>query len=200
MIARGTRVGGRVETPGSLRIDGRVEGAVSAGDRVVIAASGVVISEIQAREVEVHGIVIGNVTAEALVIVGDGGRVVGDVRAPEVEVGANAQIEGKVDRGALEPEGSPDGLPAVNRPTLRLRAPIRRPGPPSVTLADDGGPELPALVRAPADDDEADTHAGARADEDRDTRPMPALDPAGPPRRPRLSPRARLVPRKGNGE
>lgn len=181
VIARHARVSGRVETPGSLRIDGRVEGVVHAADRVLVSRSGVAISEIEARFVEIRGVVIGNVHAEVRIDVYEGARVVGDLVAPSVDLDASATIEGRIDRGPAKEEAPPVAAAAETAPlrpdrqTLRLREPIRRPARPVEEAA---APELPAI-------------AGSGA-------PAVAADPvrAPVPRLPRLSPRARLVPRK----
>jgi cytoskeletal protein CcmA (bactofilin family) len=175
LVARHARVSGRVETPGSLRIEGRVEGMVRAADRVVIGRTGVAISEIEARFVEIRGVVIGNVSAEVRIDVHEGARVVGDLVAPNVDLDAGATIEGRVDRAVpAEPAAEPPRAAAgAERQTVRLRHPVRRPTRPDL---EHDVPELPALRgEAPAVDDDPRKTA---------------------PRLPRLGSRARLVPRK----
>jgi cytoskeletal protein CcmA (bactofilin family) len=102
LIAKRTRVGGRIETDGDVVVEGRVEGAVVAAGRVTIAESGMAVAQIQAARVEVEGVVIGDVVATERIGVAAGARVVGDLRAPEVSLASGAVVEGKVDRRAAD--------------------------------------------------------------------------------------------------
>jgi hypothetical protein len=118
-----------------------------------------------------------------------GARVVGDLRAPEVELAAGATIEGRVDRDAPR---APEP-PRAERPTLRARAPLRRP-----TLPPIGAEERSAPVDADAADTTPEPVAAARPTRPEPPAPgPPAPESPAPPRFPRLSSRVRLVPRRG---
>jgi len=170
VVARHARINGRIDVDGPLLVEGRIEGTIRA-TVITVAASGVVLAEIQAEVAEIHGVVIGNVLASERIEVLAGARVVGDLRAPEVALAAGATIEGKVDRA---PPAAPE--PTLDeRPTLRARGPLRRPQRPGVMVADSGPAELPAL----AGDGAAPLSGG------------------GPPRLPRLPSRARVTTRRG---
>src|SRR5438093_10955387 len=56
-------VRGDVETDGTLRVDGRLDGSIRRADIVVIGEGATVVGDISAREVIVGGSVQGNVTA-----------------------------------------------------------------------------------------------------------------------------------------
>jgi cytoskeletal protein CcmA (bactofilin family) len=165
VVARRTKVGGRIETEGSVLVEGRVEGSIRAGDTIVVAPSGLVIAEVEGETVEVRGIVIGNVTATRRVEVTAGARVVGDLRSPEIAVAAEATVEGRIERTG-SPRGPRTPVPSRDpRPTLRLR-------PPSIV------PVAPA--EAPTD-------------------PGGIVSGSSVPPVPRLTARARIVPRRGEG-
>src|SRR5205085_8594597 len=56
-------VRGDIETEGTLRVDGHLEGSIRRADIVVIGTGATVVGDISAREVIVGGSVQGNVTA-----------------------------------------------------------------------------------------------------------------------------------------
>ena len=60
-LGEGTYVEGTVEAKGSIRIDGRVKGAVRAGDTLTIGAKGEVSGEIHARMAVVGGKIDGDI-------------------------------------------------------------------------------------------------------------------------------------------
>jgi cytoskeletal protein CcmA (bactofilin family) len=147
VVARRTKIGGRIETEGTVLVEGRVEGSIRAADTVVIAQSGLVIAEVEGGTVEVRGIVIGNITATRRIAVTPGARVVGDLRGPEIAVAADATVEGKIDRtgGARTPKAPSAREP---RPTLRLRPPTLHPVAPAEAPTDPGPAEpIPGIPR-----------------------------------------------------
>jgi cytoskeletal protein CcmA (bactofilin family) len=119
------RFSGKLETPGHVVLEGRIEGQIHAGERVTVAQSGVAVAEIFARRVEISGVVIGNITADEGIAILAGARVVGDLRAPEVMVDSAATLDGKVDRIPAAP-------PSSTKQTLQqVVAPLVKPGPES---------------------------------------------------------------------
>lgn len=162
LIARRTRVTGRIETHGDVMVEGRIEGSIVAGGCVTVGVSGVAVSDIHTGRAVVLGIVIGNIEASERIDVAASARIVGDVRSPLVSVASPATIEGRVDEletGAppVSPSGSHPTGPApqavvasgqvstsgtipTTRPTLKIRgAAMVRPAPP------DAGTDLTPL-------------------------------------------------------
>jgi cytoskeletal protein CcmA (bactofilin family) len=140
LIARRTRVAGRIETHGDVVVEGRTEGSIVAAGCVTVGVAGVAVSDISAARAVVLGIVIGNISASERVDIAGSARVVGDVCCPTVSVAAPAAIEGRVDEVAppllpssqQAPAVAPAPQPAVAtaaqppagqppRPTLRIR-------------------------------------------------------------------------------
>ena len=79
VIAAGLKIVGDVETAGTLKIEGTVQGSIRGARQVIVGRSGVIQGDIQAEEIVI------------------GGRVVGTVNASErVEIQANSVIEGDV--------------------------------------------------------------------------------------------------------
>jgi cytoskeletal protein CcmA (bactofilin family) len=88
-IGRGALIRGEVESPGDLLIEGRVFGAVRAGDTV-----------------KVEGRVEGPIAARSIVLASTA-EVTGELRAESVAIEEGATFEGRIDmvidEGELEP-------------------------------------------------------------------------------------------------
>lgn len=201
LIAKRTRVGGRIETHGDVVVEGRVEGSIVAAGTVTIGVSGVAVSDIHAGRAVILGIVIGDIEASERIDVAASARIVGDVRSPSNVVALPSSVEGRVEE---TPAGTPlratpsGSLPAVSagggvqaaRPTLRIRgAGLVRPARPA--------PEPAAVARSLRDTADMSQRHPQRA-RDAGTSPPP---PPRPPSRTRMVPRAvrSTPPRDGGG-
>jgi cytoskeletal protein CcmA (bactofilin family) len=170
------RFSGKLETPGHVILEGRLEGQIHAGERVTVTQSGVAVAEIFARRVEVSGVVIGNVTADEGIAVLAGARVVGDLRAPEVMVDSAATLDGRVDRIPAAPMSS------TKQTLQQIVGPLVRPG---------------AVSEAPALGSSSSTMgavAAAAASPPPPDSPRASRPPA--PQRPRLASRVRMTPKR----
>jgi len=85
---------GTLAAKGSLRIDGRVDGAVVDGKLVTIGKTGKLKGDISCEVCSVSGEIKGNVTAMGHIEVLAGGKVEGDLRAPKVIVEDGAVFNG----------------------------------------------------------------------------------------------------------
>ncbi|MBI4831304.1 MAG: polymer-forming cytoskeletal protein [Candidatus Lindowbacteria bacterium] len=82
VIGAGSIVKGDVQSRGTLRIDGNVEGKVTSDAAVIIGSKGVVKGNISASHVMVGGSVHGNVVGREKVEILSTGRLYGDVTTP----------------------------------------------------------------------------------------------------------------------
>ena len=113
-------VRGDIETDGTLRVDGRLDGSIRRADIVVIGSGATVVGDISAREVIVGGSVQGNVTATTRIELQPSAVVTGDIDA-----GAIMIQEGCVVQGRLTVTNAPS---AKERPAkAKTRAPIPTP-------------------------------------------------------------------------
>ncbi len=84
---------GTLRSKGSVRIDGKIEGGVSA-EGVILGESGEVQGDISARTVVVGGKVTGNIHAtESLELLAKS-QVFGDLHAPQLVIAEGAVFEG----------------------------------------------------------------------------------------------------------
>lgn len=95
-LAPGFRVEGELESPGDLRIAGRVNGVVRARGEVVVDQGGEVDAEVHATSVVVAGNLKGTVHASERATFRQGCRVQGDVHAPVVGLEEGGLVTGRL--------------------------------------------------------------------------------------------------------
>lgn len=91
---------GELDTDGTVRVDGHVEGAVHRAGSLIVGAGGGIVGDIEAGEVVVAGTVHGNVHATGRIEVEPGASVHGEIRANAMLLREGAIIHGKVSIGA----------------------------------------------------------------------------------------------------
>jgi cytoskeletal protein CcmA (bactofilin family) len=89
-----TRLDGSLIYRGPGRIDGEVEGAVSADDTLVIGATAVVVARVEGASIVVAGRVTGDITARSRLELQAGARVVGNIWTPRLVIAAGAFLDG----------------------------------------------------------------------------------------------------------
>src|SRR5438309_7432139 len=118
-------VRGELDTDGTVRVDGRVEGAVHRAGSLIVGVGGGVIGDIEAGEVVVAGTVQGNVHATGRIEIEPGAAVHGEIRANAMVLREGAIVHGKVSIGAApagaDNSGSPRRLELTASPPGRAR-------------------------------------------------------------------------------
>jgi cytoskeletal protein CcmA (bactofilin family) len=89
-------VRGDIETEGTLRIDGRLEGSIRRADVVVLGTGASVVGDISAREVIVGGTVHGNVVATERVELQPSAVVTGDIEAGAIMIHEGCSVQGRL--------------------------------------------------------------------------------------------------------
>ena len=103
-------VTGDLQTAGSLRIEGRLEGSILKADSVVIGVGASVTGDVYAREVVLGGTLTGNVHASERVELQATAVVTGDVHTVSVLVQEGGVVNGRVIMSApAAPEGGRRG-------------------------------------------------------------------------------------------
>jgi len=111
IIAVGLTVRGDLESNGTVKVEGTVEGHVQARDQVLVAKGGVVQGDIDAREAIVGGAVHGAVRTVERVEVQAGAVVNGDIVTRRIAVAEGGSLNGQI---RME-EGSGEARPADAR-------------------------------------------------------------------------------------
>lgn len=111
-------VRGDIETEGSLRIDGRLEGSVLNADVLVVGTDAVIVGDVQAREVVVGGTVNGNIRASARVELRPAAKVEGDIDASVICIHEGGTVRGRL---SIQPIAGSERLSnGTHRPELAV--------------------------------------------------------------------------------
>jgi cytoskeletal protein CcmA (bactofilin family) len=101
-LGKGTKVTGTLVFEGTGRIEGRVEGEISAQDVLTIGEGATVNAKITGTLVVIEGHVTGDVTARQRLELRASGRVHGNVTTPSLVVHEGAILDGQCKMGGVE--------------------------------------------------------------------------------------------------
>ncbi|MFI5207454.1 MAG: polymer-forming cytoskeletal protein [Gemmatimonadales bacterium] len=143
IIAVGMTVRGDLESNGTVKVEGTVEGHVQAKNQVLVAKGGVVDGDIDAREAVVGGQANGAIRALERVEIQSGAIVNGDITTRRISVAEGASLNGLIRMGE---QGAGQQRPVQpQRPESKLPggSPANPPRPP-VPVARSTPPRMPA--------------------------------------------------------
>ena len=103
-------VSGDLDTVGSLRIDGKLEGNVRRADTVVLGVGATMSGDVHAREVVIGGTITGNVHATERVELQATAIVTGDILTQTILVQEGGVVNGRVLMRPPEGAASPSTL------------------------------------------------------------------------------------------
>ena len=132
IIAVGLTIRGDLESSGTVKVEGTVEGSVLAKQQVLVARGGIVRGDVLARETVVGGEVHGSISAEERVEVQAGAAVHGDITTRRIVVAEGARLNGLIRMGEpTAPTGQKSGEPkaadaAALQQKLRTSVPVAR--------------------------------------------------------------------------
>ena len=95
LIGPGTEIKGDLICEGDIRIDGRVDGTIKVGQRLVIGESGTVNGNIQADNVIIAGVVNGNIKSAQSTILHGKSNVKGDIYTSQIIIESGATFNGR---------------------------------------------------------------------------------------------------------
>ena len=99
----GSKISGKLMFEGATRIDGQVDGEITAKESLVIGESAAVTAQIKANAVIVAGKVSGDIFASQRLEIRPSARVIGNLTAPVLIVHEGAMFEGHC---SMQPEGA----------------------------------------------------------------------------------------------
>lgn len=100
-------ISGDIQTKGTIRVDGRVEGTLHRADTLIIGAGGTVIGNIEAREVVIGGTVHGNLTVSERIEVQATANVRGDIHAAALQLLEGGMVHGHIAISAMDADAAP---------------------------------------------------------------------------------------------
>lgn len=100
VIGPGMEIVGNIKSEGTVRVEGRVEGSVTAAKSVVVGREGVVDGDIVTQDVVVSGKVVGTISGESRVELQETCRVEGDIRSRRIKLDEGGRVEGRLHMGS----------------------------------------------------------------------------------------------------
>lgn len=99
LIGEGTVLEGIFNTPGDLRVEGKIKGSISSKSRVVVGHTGMVEGDVLAQSAEVSGQVHGSTRVSGLLTLRSTAVVQGDIIAAKLVFEEGAKFNGKCNMG-----------------------------------------------------------------------------------------------------
>lgn len=96
IIGPGTTVEGKILSVGSIRIDGRVTGEITASESLTLGLAGEIEGNIEAKNVTIGGKIKGAINAQDKVVFESKAVIRGDVRAKRLVIDEGAVFDGNV--------------------------------------------------------------------------------------------------------
>jgi cytoskeletal protein CcmA (bactofilin family) len=94
---------GELDTDGTVRVEGRVEGPMHRVGTLIVGAGGYVVGDVEAKDVVVAGQIQGNIHATGRLEIETGASVIGQIHANIMVLREGAAIHGQVSIGATPP-------------------------------------------------------------------------------------------------
>ena len=93
-FGKGSKISGKLNFEGTVRVDGRVDGEIHAKDTLVIGDTAEVMAEIHATSIVVRGTVRGDIHATKKVEIRAPGKLYGNILAPALVIEEGVIFEG----------------------------------------------------------------------------------------------------------
>jgi len=104
-LGKGSRVSGKLNFEGTVRVDGQVEGEISAQDTLIVGERAVVTAQINGNTVVIRGKVTGDINARKRVEICSPGKLFGNIVTPSLVIHEGVIFEGHCSMGAVEGRG-----------------------------------------------------------------------------------------------
>src|SRR2546426_9020857 len=95
LIAAGTVFEGKLRTPGSIRVDGKIVGEISAAQNISIGNGGEVDGNLSAKNVTIGGKMKGVISAQEKLVFEAKAMVRGEIHAARLVIDEGAMFDGK---------------------------------------------------------------------------------------------------------
>ena len=101
-LGKGTKIVGKLNFEGSVRIEGQIEGEIAAQDTLTIGESAVVKAKVTGTSVIVHGQVTGDIQARTRLELRAPSKVVGNINSGSLVIHEGAVFEGQCSMSGAE--------------------------------------------------------------------------------------------------
>jgi len=101
-LGKGSRVSGKLNFDGTVRVDGHVEGEIAAQDTLIVGERAVVTAQISGNTVVIRGKVTGDINARKRVEIRAPGKLFGNIVTPSLVIHDGVIFEGHCSMGGAE--------------------------------------------------------------------------------------------------
>ena len=101
-LGKGSKITGKIALDGPGRIEGQVEGEITAQDTLTVGEGAILNATVNGTSIVVHGRITGDINARARLELKAGSKVFGNVKAPSLIIQEGAAFEGQCSMGATE--------------------------------------------------------------------------------------------------
>jgi cytoskeletal protein CcmA (bactofilin family) len=101
-LGKGSRITGKLNFEGTVRVDGQVEGEIAAQDTLVVGESAILNAQISGSSIIITGKVTGDITARKRVEIRAPGKLFGNVTTPSLIIQEGVVFEGHCSMGGAE--------------------------------------------------------------------------------------------------
>ncbi len=95
IIGPETKFEGKIQTKGTLRIDGLLDGGVAEAEEVIVGETGMIKGDVNARSVTVAGNITGDINASDGIEMLPESRVTGDIKTAHLSIIEGVIFEGR---------------------------------------------------------------------------------------------------------
>ncbi|CAM5302665.1 MULTISPECIES: polymer-forming cytoskeletal protein [Thauera] len=96
IIGEGVRLNGKIEAPGTVLVNGAIDGDISAQD-IRIGASGRVSGSLSGQNIDLAGQAGQSIAAVKHLVIRSGATVTGNIKYQTIEIESGARIEGSLE-------------------------------------------------------------------------------------------------------
>lgn len=108
IIGKNTKLVGKLEAKGTIRVDGEVEGDITADGNITIGLDGKVTGNLEGNNIFISGTVYGNITCNEHLRLGNTAKLIGDVEVKTLIIDENAIFEGKCRMESMNSDNQKD--------------------------------------------------------------------------------------------
>ena len=121
-LGKGTRVNGKLTFEGPVRIEGLVEGEISAQDTLTIGEGADVRAQVSGTSIVIHGNVTGDVKASKRLEIRAPAKLLGNITSPVLVIHEGVIFEGQCSMGAVQPVRADRDSKVTQLPTEKAEA------------------------------------------------------------------------------
>lgn len=122
IVGKGTLITGDVETPGNIRIDGKLKGNIKCKQKVALGQGSLVEGNIYAQNAEIEGEVSGMLEIVDVLVLKPSAVVWGDIFTGKLVVEAGAKFNGTCKMGESAKPMEIKPLESIAKPTIKTPA------------------------------------------------------------------------------